>query len=70
MTTHPIVTRDEWQAARTALLEQEKEHTRRGDELARARRALPWARLEKEYTLQTADGRRDSRSCSTAAPSC
>ena len=29
-----------------------------GDELARQRRELPWVPLEKEYTLQTADGAR------------
>src|SRR4051794_9473889 len=55
-TTHKIATREEWQARRAALLEREKEHTRMGDELARQRRSLPWVRLEKEYTLQTADG--------------
>jgi predicted dithiol-disulfide oxidoreductase (DUF899 family) len=51
-----IVRREEWAAARAALLEREKEHTRMGDELARQRRALPWVRLDKDYTLQTADG--------------
>jgi predicted dithiol-disulfide oxidoreductase (DUF899 family) len=49
-------TRDEWQAARTALLEREKEHTRMGDEIARQLRSLPWVRVEKQYTLETADG--------------
>ena len=61
MTTHKIVTRDEWLAARAALLEREKEHTRMGDELARQRRELPWVPVEKEYTLQTADGPQDAR---------
>jgi predicted dithiol-disulfide oxidoreductase (DUF899 family) len=55
-TTHAIVSRDEWQAARAALLEREKAHTRLGDELARQRQELPWVRVEKEYTLQTAAG--------------
>src|SRR6266516_5848820 len=55
-TTHTIVPRDEWLAARAALLEREKEHTRLGDELARQRRKLPWARVEKQYLLQTASG--------------
>jgi predicted dithiol-disulfide oxidoreductase (DUF899 family) len=49
-------TREEWRAAHAALLEREKEHTRMGDELARERRALPRLPIEKEYTLQTADG--------------
>jgi predicted dithiol-disulfide oxidoreductase (DUF899 family) len=56
LTTHKIATREEWQAARTVLLEREKEHTRTGDELAQQLRSLPWVRVEKEYTLQTADG--------------
>jgi predicted dithiol-disulfide oxidoreductase (DUF899 family) len=58
MTTHTIVPREEWQAARDALLAREKEHTRLGDELAAQRRKLPWVALEKQYTLQTADGPR------------
>jgi predicted dithiol-disulfide oxidoreductase (DUF899 family) len=56
MTTHTIVPRDEWLAARAALLKREKEHTRLGDELARQRRELPWLRVEKPYLLQTASG--------------
>jgi predicted dithiol-disulfide oxidoreductase (DUF899 family) len=58
MTTHPSATREEWLAARDQLLTREKEHTRMADELARQRREMPWLRLEKEYTLQTADGPR------------
>jgi predicted dithiol-disulfide oxidoreductase (DUF899 family) len=54
--THAIVSRDEWLAARAALLDREKEHTRLGDELARQRRELPWVRVEKQYLLQTASG--------------
>lgn len=56
MTTHKIASRDEWLAARAALLDREKEHTRMGDELARQRRKLPWLPVEKRYTLTTADG--------------
>ena len=51
-------TREEWQAAREELLKLEKQHTRRGDELARMRRELPWVRLEKEYRLDTDEGPR------------
>jgi predicted dithiol-disulfide oxidoreductase (DUF899 family) len=58
MTTHTILPREEWHAARAALLAREKEHTRLGDELAVQRRKLPWVALEKQYTLQTADGPR------------
>ena len=56
MTEHRTGTRDEWQTARAALLEREKEHTRMGDDLAEQRRALPWVPVEEQYTLQTADG--------------
>ena len=55
---HKIVTQEEWAVARDKLLTLEKEHTRRGDELARARQALPWVRIDKDYTLQTAEGPR------------
>jgi predicted dithiol-disulfide oxidoreductase (DUF899 family) len=56
MTDHRVGTREEWLAAREELLVREKEHTRRGDELARERRALPWVRVEKEYTFETDEG--------------
>src|SRR5436305_2358921 len=49
-------TREEWLAARRELLAAEKEHTRRGDELARQRQELPWVRIDKEYTFDTDDG--------------
>jgi predicted dithiol-disulfide oxidoreductase (DUF899 family) len=49
-------TREEWLAARRELLAAEKEHTRRGDELARQRRELPWVRVDKEYNFDTDDG--------------
>jgi predicted dithiol-disulfide oxidoreductase (DUF899 family) len=56
MAPEKIATQEQWLAAREQLLRREKEHTRLGDELARARRELPWVRIEKQYTLQTADG--------------
>lgn len=56
MTTHTIGTRGEWQAARLALLQEEKELTRRSDELARRRRELPWVRLDKPYRFETDAG--------------
>src|SRR5437588_5539559 len=49
-------TREEWLAARVKLLEAEKEHTRRGDELAQKRRELPWVRIDKEYRFDTDEG--------------
>src|SRR5437660_10397107 len=55
---HRVGTREEWLAAREALLTREKEHTRLGDELARQRRELPWVRVEKKYRFDTDDGTR------------
>src|SRR5258708_39686402 len=43
-------------AARLALLEAEKELTRRSDELARRRQELPWVRVDKEYRFETDEG--------------
>jgi len=54
--SHRVSTREEWLAAREALLKREKEHTRLGDELARERRELPWVRVEKDYRFQADDG--------------
>ncbi len=56
MTTHAIALRDQWLAARLELLEAEKELTRRGDELARRRQALPWVRVDKAYRFETERG--------------
>ena len=56
MTTHATGTRDQWLAARLDLLEAEKALTRRGDELARQRQALPWVRIDKAYHFETEDG--------------
>ena len=56
MTSHKTGTHEEWLAARLELLESEKEHTRRGDELARRRQELPWVRIDKDYRFDTDDG--------------
>jgi predicted dithiol-disulfide oxidoreductase (DUF899 family) len=58
MTDRRIGTREDWLTAREQLLVREKEHTRLGDELAQARRELPWVRVEKEYRFDTDDGER------------
>jgi predicted dithiol-disulfide oxidoreductase (DUF899 family) len=50
---HKIGTREEWLAARLKLLKEEKEHTRRGDELAQKRQELPWVRIDEEYRFET-----------------
>jgi predicted dithiol-disulfide oxidoreductase (DUF899 family) len=44
---HQNVTREDWLAARLGLLKEEKELTRRSDELARRRQELPWIRVER-----------------------
>ncbi|HEX2467157.1 MAG TPA: DUF899 family protein, partial [Solirubrobacterales bacterium] len=56
MPEHRVGTREEWQAERDELLADEKAHTRRGDELAERRRALPWVPVEKDYSFETEDG--------------
>jgi predicted dithiol-disulfide oxidoreductase (DUF899 family) len=55
-TTHRTGTREEWLAARLALLKEEKELTHRGDEVARHRQELPWVRLDKPYRFDTEEG--------------
>src|ERR1041384_659146 len=56
MTTHTIGTRQEWLAARLALLQEEKELTRRRDEPAQRRQELPWVRIDKQYRFETDEG--------------
>ena len=51
-----IVSQKEWLAARVRLLKEEKELTRRSDELARRRRELPWLRVDKAYRFGTDEG--------------
>ena len=55
-TSHRIVSRDEWLAARQQLLAQEKAFTRSRDELARHRRELPWVRVDERYEFDTVNG--------------
>jgi predicted dithiol-disulfide oxidoreductase (DUF899 family) len=54
---HPVVSHDEWLAARRALLEKEKAFTRQRDELSRLQRELPWEVVEKEYVFDGPRGR-------------
>jgi len=54
---HPIVSQDEWLAARRQLLAREKEFTRLRDQLTSERRALPWVKVEKPYVFDGPDGR-------------
>ena len=54
---HPVVSHEEWLAARTAFLAKEKEFTRLRDELNRQRRELPWEIVDKDYVFEGADGK-------------
>ena len=56
MSRHRTATRQEWLAARKELLDAEKAHMRRGDEIARMRQELPWVPIEKEYVFDTEQG--------------
>lgn len=55
--SHPVVSSEEWLAARKELLAREKELTRLRDDLSAKRRALPWVKIEKEYVFDTLGGR-------------
>ena len=56
-TSHPVVSRSEWLAARTALLAQEKAFTKERDRLSEQRRALPWVKVEKDYVFEGSRGK-------------
>jgi len=56
MTAHTIGTREQWLAKRLAVLEAEKELTRRSDEVAQMRQDLPWVRIDKAYRFDTDTG--------------
>jgi predicted dithiol-disulfide oxidoreductase (DUF899 family) len=56
MNAPPIVTPEEWAAAREALLVKEKELTRARDALAAERRRMPRLAVEKEYRFEGPDG--------------
>jgi predicted dithiol-disulfide oxidoreductase (DUF899 family) len=57
MAKHKTGTREEWIAARKKLLAEEKELTRRSDEVAKKREALPWVKIDKEYEFETDEGK-------------
>ena len=56
MKTPPIVSPQEWTAAREALLVKEKELTRARDALAAERRRMPWMAVEKDYRFEGPTG--------------
>ena len=53
---HPIVSREEWLAARIALLAKERAMTHELDALRAERRRLPWVRVEKSYVFEGPEG--------------
>jgi len=56
METPPIVSQEEWKAAREQMLVKEKELTRARDALAAQRRRMPWMAVEKDYAFEGPDG--------------
>jgi predicted dithiol-disulfide oxidoreductase (DUF899 family) len=56
MKTPPVVSAQEWEAARVELLAEEKELTRARDELAAKRRRMPWLAVDKSYVFHGTDG--------------
>ena len=57
MDTPPIVSPEEWEAARQKLLVKEKELTRARDALAAQRRRMPWQAVEKQYEFDGPKGK-------------
>src|SRR6185312_3729380 len=52
----PIVSAQEWEAARLQLRDKEKEVTRARDALAAERRRMPRMEVEKDYRFEGPDG--------------
>src|SRR6266567_1541394 len=57
MDTPPIVSPQEWEAAREQLLVKEKALTRARDALAAERRRMPWVAVEKAYMFDGPEGK-------------
>ncbi|HEX4129087.1 MAG TPA: thioredoxin family protein [Pirellulales bacterium] len=51
------MSKSDWQKAAAELLAQEKELTRRSDELSQRRRELPWRRVVEDYVFEGPQGR-------------
>ncbi|MEQ8661316.1 MAG: DUF899 domain-containing protein [Gammaproteobacteria bacterium] len=56
MNTPPIVSREEWESARLALLGEEKALTRARDRLAAKRRRMPWLPVDDVYVFEGPTG--------------
>jgi predicted dithiol-disulfide oxidoreductase (DUF899 family) len=57
MNLPPVVSEAEWQAARDALLAEEKDATRARDALAAKRRRMPRVRIDKDYAFDGPGGK-------------
>jgi len=57
MKTPPIVSQEEWEAARQHMLVKEKAFTRSRDALAAERRRMPWMAVEKKYEFDGPKGK-------------
>ena len=65
MKTPPIVSPEEWEAARLELVAKEKALTRARDAMAAERRRMPWLAVENGTSGMRGQGRRDG--CSAAS---
>ncbi len=57
MKTPPVVSAQEWEAARQQLLVKENEQIRARDALAAERRRMPWLAVDKEYEFDGPHGK-------------
>jgi predicted dithiol-disulfide oxidoreductase (DUF899 family) len=55
--TPPVVSPEEWEAARRHMLLKEKAHMRAHDALAAERRRMPWMAVEKAYEFEGPNGK-------------
>src|SRR2546430_9554139 len=58
MPEHKIGSREEWKVARAELAKLEAEQAKQNEEVTKARRDLPWVKVEKEYEFDTQDGKK------------
>ncbi|WP_292644247.1 DUF899 family protein, partial [Mesorhizobium sp.] len=57
MKTPPIVSRQDWEAAREQMLVKEKATLRAKDALAAERRRMPWMEVDKAYVFEGPNGK-------------
>lgn len=57
MQTPPVVSPQDWEAARQQLLVKEKAHTRARDATAAERRRMPWMEVAKTYAFEGPGGK-------------